>query len=181
MSFCFRTALFGLPFTLVTCAAFAQPVMNSPMHGSKSGSMHGPMHGSKSGSMHGPMHDPKSGSMHGPMHDPKSGSMHGPMHGSKSGPMHVQPGPAAASTAADPGARQERFRSAFEGYRPFIDETVSPTSWREANDRVGRIGGWRAYAAEIQNEAAGTASPAPATGSAAPAGKAAGHEGHHTR
>ena len=43
------------------------------------------------------------------------------------------------------------YRSALEGYQPFTDS--KPVPWREANDNVGRIGGWRAYA----NEAQGTA------------------------
>lgn len=40
------------------------------------------------------------------------------------------------------------YRSAFEGYRPFAEEKVA--SWKEANDTVGRIGGWRAYARQAQ-------------------------------
>ena len=38
------------------------------------------------------------------------------------------------------------YRSALEGYQPFTDTKAVP--WREANDTVGRIGGWRAYAKE---------------------------------
>lgn len=51
--------------------------------------------------------------------------------------------PASASNASATG-----YRSAFEGYRPFKDQPVQ--SWREANDLVGRIGGWQAYAREGQ-------------------------------
>jgi hypothetical protein len=40
------------------------------------------------------------------------------------------------------------YRSAFDGYRGFTDEKSVP--WREANETVGRIGGWRAYAKEAQ-------------------------------
>lgn len=36
------------------------------------------------------------------------------------------------------------FRSALEGYQPYTDEKIVP--WKEANDNVGRIGGWREYA-----------------------------------
>jgi hypothetical protein len=39
-------------------------------------------------------------------------------------------------------------RSTFERYRRFDDQP--PSSWREANDTVGRIGGWRAYGREAQ-------------------------------
>lgn len=47
-----------------------------------------------------------------------------------------------------------QYRSVFEGYRGHAAETVLP--WRESNDRVGRIGGWRSYAREAQ-QAAGDA------------------------
>lgn len=86
--------------------------------------------------------------------------------------------------------------SAFEAYRPFADEPLIP--WRQANDQVGRIGGWRAYAREAQGEeaapaarpaadpastpAARTATPAasaPARTPASGARKADPHAGHH--
>lgn len=38
------------------------------------------------------------------------------------------------------------YRSALTGYRRLSDD--EPVPWREANDTVGRIGGWRAYARE---------------------------------
>lgn len=68
---------------------------------------------------------------------------------------------------------------ALEGYRPFSDQEVM--SWRDANDTVGRIGGWRAYAREAQAQAnpparAASAPTAPASG-AAPAKDP--HAGHH--
>lgn len=37
------------------------------------------------------------------------------------------------------------YRSALSSYRPLGDDK---TDWKEANHRVGRIGGWRAYARE---------------------------------
>jgi hypothetical protein len=40
------------------------------------------------------------------------------------------------------------YRSAFEGYRPF--EAGEVQDWRQSNATVGEIGGWRAYAREIQ-------------------------------
>ncbi len=46
-------------------------------------------------------------------------------------------------------------QSAFTGYRRFGDE--KPIPWREANDTVTRIGGWRFYAREAQQP-----DPAPA-------------------
>jgi hypothetical protein len=64
-------------------------------------------------------------------------------------PSAAASAPAAASTAATPKPASRRaggYRSAFDGYRGFED--APPVPWREANDNVGRIGGWRAYARE---------------------------------
>ena len=38
------------------------------------------------------------------------------------------------------------YRSVFDGYQPFTDEKVK--SWKDSNNTVGKIGGWRAYAKE---------------------------------
>ena len=95
---------------------------------------------------------------------------------------------ATGETAAAEGAGSA-YRSAFDGYRGFTDQPVQ--SWRKANDDVGRIGGWKAYAREGQGGGAvggpqpaipighggmrmGTAAPIPA----APAKAPAGHSGH---
>ena len=40
------------------------------------------------------------------------------------------------------------YTSPIADYQPFVDEKV--TSWKAANDKVGLIGGWRAYAKEAQ-------------------------------
>ncbi len=67
---------------------------------------------------------------------------------------------AQAQTAPPPApAPQLSYRSAFEGYQAYKND--KPTPWVEANDTVGRIGGWRAYAKEAA-EAEAPASPAPA-------------------
>lgn len=42
----------------------------------------------------------------------------------------------------------QRYESAFARYRGLGGE--KPVSWREANDTVARIGGWRVYAREAQ-------------------------------
>ena len=42
------------------------------------------------------------------------------------------------------------YTSPLRAYRAYSDQTVQP--WREANDLVGRIGGWRSYAKEGKNE-----------------------------
>ena len=53
---------------------------------------------------------------------------------------------AGTSTEARPQTPPGSYRSAFEGYQPFTEESVRP--WRESNDTVGTVGGWRAYAKE---------------------------------
>lgn len=40
------------------------------------------------------------------------------------------------------------YRSALQGYRPNVEAAVG--NWPAANEQVGRIGGWRAYAREAQ-------------------------------
>ena len=40
------------------------------------------------------------------------------------------------------------YTSPIADYQPFVDEKV--TSWKASNDKVGLIGGWRAYAKEAQ-------------------------------
>lgn len=84
--------------------------------------------------------------------------------------------PAAASAPADALA----FRSALQGYRPFADEPVM--SWKEANDTVGRIGGWRSYAREAEQAETPAAAPPkvgpkPGPGTSPPSH--GGHGGHH--
>lgn len=55
--------------------------------------------------------------------------------------------PARPSTAPAPqGSAPAAFRSAMDGYRPFSDEKQTP--WKEANETVRQVGGWRAYAKE---------------------------------
>ncbi len=85
------------------------------------------------------------------------------------------------------------YESSFAQYRRLSDEKL--ISWREANDTVTRIGGWRVYAREAQQpEPAGSAPAAmsmpmraPSAVSAAPAASAAtpnptpkpsAHDGH---
>lgn len=54
--------------------------------------------------------------------------------------------PANTPTAAQGGDLS--YRSTLDGYQKYTDEKVG--SWRDANDNVGRIGGWREYAKEAQ-------------------------------
>jgi hypothetical protein len=91
--------------------------------------------------------------------------------------------PAPRPDPADPGARvpAQPYRSPFTDYKPLGETGLG--DWRAANDEVGRIGGWRAYAREAQVQTPGGA--AAASGHAGHGGEAAaspmhGH-GHHGR
>lgn len=76
------------------------------------------------------------------------------------------PGLSTVPSTASPAT----YRSALEGYQPYRDEKIKP--WKESNDTVGKIGGWRAYAKEAAEPAnQGGAAPA-APGAAHP------HAGH---
>lgn len=83
--------------------------------------------------------------------------------------LAVGPLPASAQAAAPAAAPRPslEYRSAFEDYRPFAPVEVQP--WRQSNDTVRDIGGWKAYAREIS----GAKGP-PAT----PPKPAPGHGGH---
>lgn len=82
-------------------------------------------------------------------------------------PLFAQAGPASGNPAprdpADPAAQvaAAEYQSPFAGYRQFADRGVGP--WRELNEEVARIGGWKAYAREVfeANEAAKRAAPPP--------------------
>jgi len=52
------------------------------------------------------------------------------------------------------------YRSPLGAYRGFAEQPQQ--DWREANDLVGRIGGWRAYALEAWEEPADAGDEAPA-------------------
>lgn len=70
------------------------------------------------------------------------------------------------------------YSSVLQGYRPNVEVEVG--SWKDANNNVGRIGGWRVYAKEARQPdavvpGAGAAS-APTVPDATP--MSAGHAGH---
>ena len=50
-----------------------------------------------------------------------------------------------------------QYRSWISHYETYSDPAVQP--WREANDRVQRIGGWRTYAKERSDQAPVSGSP----------------------
>ena len=81
-------------------------------------------------------------------------------------PVFAQPASLAGMPARSTGTTS--YRPAFDGYRPFKDQPVG--SWRENNDLVGRIGGWKAYAREGQatDTHKGDVAADPATAPAAP-------------
>jgi hypothetical protein len=58
--------------------------------------------------------------------------------------------PAAYAAEEKPAAQsaQSALASPFDQYHTWRDETVR--NWREANDRVSEIGGWRTYLREAQ-------------------------------
>ena len=88
-------------------------------------------------------------------------------------------GAAFAQTPADTEALQPslptklQYSSAIGAYQAYADQQVQ--SWREANDRVGQIGGWRAYAKEIK-----TGKPASVKDAAPSSDPHAGHHGGGT-
>jgi hypothetical protein len=86
-------------------------------------------------------------------------------------PLAAQPAPAAP---AQPAPAPLGYRSAFEGYQAFGDE--KPVPWKDANDAVRAIGGWRAYAKEAQASQP-AAQPAP-TPTPTPTDPHAGHGKH---
>lgn len=94
--------------------------------------------------------------------------------------------PAAPSPDPNVGAPPHGavYRSAFDDYRRHAAQPV--TSWRDANNTVGRIGGWQAYAREAAGPTTTDASSkVPASKAAEPARKPEGpastggaHGGH---
>lgn len=61
---------------------------------------------------------------------------------------HSLPSSAAVSSKATVQALPLRFESTLSRYKPMTDQKLG--SWREANDTVTRIGGWRTYLKEAQ-------------------------------
>lgn len=93
-------------------------------------------------------------------------------------PAPAGPNPTDPAAAAPPVV----YQPVFGGYQPYTDQPVG--NWRDANDAVGRIGGWREYAREVEADAApgapqpAGAKPAPGAAGATPKPAAGGHAGH---
>lgn len=86
---------------------------------------------------------------------------------------------AASGLMAMPGLSQTTviYTSPLADYQPFNDEKVA--SWKIANDKVGQIGGWRAYAKEAQqpdNMPTAVQSRTPSTGHVTPVNPNEGHK-----
>lgn len=94
-------------------------------------------------------------------------------------PLYAHPEPAQPTRRPDPLNAQASVPAASyssslkRDMRPAAD---GPLSWREANDNVTRIGGWRVYAREA-NPAAPATVPAPANTPVPPAPPHL-HDGH---
>lgn len=90
----------------------------------------------------------------------------GPASGVRAQSASTSPAPPATASvrdASDPKAAVPAvtYTSAFRRYRQNADAEVG--SWRDLNDHVGRIGGWRVYGREASPEAASPDKPAGAS------------------
>ncbi len=100
--------------------------------------------------------------------------------------------PSGRTERADPLDARARvpalvYQSSLASYRRLGED--KRVDWKEANETVNRIGGWRAYAREAQQpdhaaSASGTGrstapTSAPATAATPPTGAASGSGGHH--
>ena len=70
------------------------------------------------------------------------------------------------------------YSSVLQGYRPNVEVEVG--SWKDANNNVGRIGGWRVYAKEARQPDAVVPGAGAASAPTVPDAKPmpAGHAGH---
>lgn len=83
--------------------------------------------------------------------------------------------PVASGSNADPQDAKASvprviYQSSLAKYRLFSDEELM--SWKETNDNVGSIGGWRAYAKEAQQPEPAVDSTPPGADRAVPADRA---------
>lgn len=90
-------------------------------------------------------------------------------------------GASASASRPDPLDAQVRVpavthTSALSGYRRLGED--KRIDWKEANETVNRIGGWRAYAREAQQPDSAASAPAGGAAPASAAGAAPAHGGH---
>lgn len=100
--------------------------------------------------------------------------------GSAAGLVHAQNAPGRAERADPLDARAPvpaaPYASPLAGYRRLGDDRR--VSWKDANETVNRIGGWRVYAREAQQPDAAGSAPAAGAVPAPAAGAAPAHGGH---
>jgi hypothetical protein len=94
--------------------------------------------------------------------------------------VHAQGAPGRAERT-DPLDAQARVpaathQSPLAAYRRLGDD--KPVSWKEANETVNRIGGWRTYAREAQQPEPAASAPAARGSTTPPTGAAPAHGGH---
>lgn len=95
------------------------------------------------------------------------------------GQVPLRPDTAAAKKMDTPAVP---YASAFNGYRKFEDQPVA--SWREANDLVHQLGGWKAFAGgKVPDAPAAAAAAGEPFKTSPPPGPPAGggHAGHKTK
>lgn len=86
----------------------------------------------------------------------------------------------ASGASASPSSSALRYESVFSRYQSYRDEKTG--AWREANETVDRIGGWRAYAKEAQQpDRAAPTTPVAPTAPQPPTAKPNPHAGHGSK
>ena len=99
---------------------------------------------------------------------------------SAAGLSHAQIAPVRAERADPLDAKAPvpaaTYKSPLTGYRRLGEDRR--VDWKEANETVNRIGGWRAYAREAQQPDAAASAPAASTPPARASGAAPVHGGH---
>ena len=100
--------------------------------------------------------------------------------GSAAGLVHAQNAPGRAERADPLDAKAPvpaaPYASPLAGYRRLGDD--KRVSWKDANETVNRIGGWRVYTREAQQPGAAGSAPAAGAVPAPAAGAAPAHGGH---
>jgi hypothetical protein len=76
--------------------------------------------------------------------------------------LSVRVADAQGPTPPAPQAPAVEYQSIFDRYLKYVEQPVA--AWRESNDNVGRVGGWRAYAREAHRpDVPDAIAPAPAS------------------
>lgn len=70
----------------------------------------------------------------------------------------------ALSASQAKAATPDTYRSAFEGYRPYTEETMG--DWKAINATTAKIGGWRVYAKDAREPQVSNTTADPGKGTA---------------